>query len=102
MSFTTDPNPSTVRFVANQYWINQGAYSSEPIPHRIYPTEPSQFYSVTPIGSVTPNVQNWSGSYLWQRPVESYPWGPVFPNAAAYFASVPGKVDLSFAYRPFF
>jgi hypothetical protein len=34
-----------------------------------------------------------------QRFPDSYPYGPIYPNIAAVYASVPGKVDLQF--RPF-
>jgi hypothetical protein len=82
---------------ANLIWYKQGPFSNAPDPHRIYapsqlPQTSADFYNISPTGSLSPAVQNMPGSY---------PFGPIFPNAAAYYPSVPGKTDLVFGYRPF-
>lgn len=74
-------------------WLDSGSFVNNSNPHQLYQSSSaSGFYSVSDSGSVVPTPQTIAGSY---------PYGPIYPNVAAYNASIPGKVDLVFGYRPF-
>lgn len=78
---------------AQQVWYEQGSFVAGVNPHRVVaPSAPTPFYSIAADGSLTPTPQNLPGAY---------PYGPIYPNASAFFSSLPGKVDLQFGGRPF-
>lgn len=92
-----------VRYPNNEIINMQGAYMNYSQPHRVFPS-----------------MQNAATAFYYERTVdeegnpagfgiipaidkfpENYPFGPIYPNPMMYQPSVPGKIDISFGYRPF-
>ena len=95
-----------------QVWFQQGSFVDVADPHIVRPPvldatntttssaaggnnggRVGMFYDANASGSLSPAVQSMAGSY---------PFGAIYPNAAQYYPSVPGKTDIQFGYRPFF
>lgn len=81
----------------NELWYDQGSFVNVADPHLLRPAQSvgaagGPFYTINADGSIKPAAQDLA---------ESYPYGPIYPNLAAYYPSVPGKIDIQFGYRPF-